>query len=52
MTFTQLKNQVDALCRKYATELEIYRATPLALELCDEMADALTEVDPENWTAG
>ena len=46
MTFIQIRNQVDALCRKYATELEIYRATPLALELCDEMADALTPGRP------
>ena len=42
MTFTQLRNQVNTLMRKYATELEVYRATPLALELCDEMTDAVT----------
>ena len=42
MTFSQLRNQVDTLCRKYASELEVYRARPLALELCDEMASAVT----------
>ena len=48
MTFTQLKNQVDALCRKYATELAIYRARPLALEFCDEMAEAVTPGKPKS----
>lgn len=47
MTFTQLKNQVNALCRKYATELAIYRARPLALDLCDQMADAVTPGRPK-----
>ena len=46
MTFTQLRNQVDALCRKYAAELEIYRARPLALEFCDEITNAVTGSDP------
>ena len=38
MTFSQLRTQVDALCRKYATELEVYRLRLLALDFCDEMA--------------
>ena len=38
MTFSQLRTQVDALCRKYATELEVYRLRFLALDFCDEMA--------------
>ena len=42
MTFAQIKRQVDALCRKYAAELAIYRARTLALELCDRMADSVT----------
>ena len=46
MTFTRLRSQVDSLMRKYATELAVYRATPLALELCDQMADAVTPGRP------
>ena len=46
MTFTRLRSQVDSLMRKYATELQVYRATPLALELCDQMADAVTPGRP------
>ena len=42
MTFAQLKNQVNKLMRKYATEVAVYRARPLALEFCDEMAAAVT----------
>ena len=42
MTFTQLRIQVDALCRRYATVLEVYRLRPLAQEFCDEMADSVT----------
>ena len=38
MTFSQLRTQVDALCRKYATELEVYRLRLLAHDFCDEMA--------------
>ena len=47
MTFIQLKNQVNTLCRKYATELAIYRARPLALDLCDQMADSVTPGRPK-----
>ena len=47
MTFTQIKNQVNALCRKYATELAIYRSRTLALELCDQMADSVTPGRPK-----
>ena len=46
MTFTQLRTQVDALCRKYASELEIYRARPLVLEFCDEMAESVSGSKP------
>ena len=46
MTFARLRSQVDSLMRRYTTELEIYRATPLALELCDQMADAVTPGRP------
>ena len=28
MTFNQLKNQVNKLMRKYATEIAVYRARP------------------------
>ena len=47
MTFAQIKRQVDALCRKYVTELAVYHARPLALELCDQMADAVTPGRPK-----
>ena len=46
MTFAQLRSQVNTLMRKYDTELQLYRATPLALELCDQMADAVTPGRP------
>ena len=46
MTFSQLRTQVDALCRKYAAELEAYRLRPLAQELCDEMAGSVTGNKP------
>ena len=46
MTYTQLRTQVDALCRKYAAELEVYRCRPLAREFCDEMTDAVTGGKP------
>lgn len=34
MTFSQLRNQVGALCRKYATELELYRELGLHSAPC------------------
>ena len=46
VTFTRLKNIVDQLKRKYATQLTVYRARPFALELCDQMADAVTTGRP------
>ena len=46
MTFTQLRNQVNTLMHKYDTQLQLYRAAPLALELCDQMADAVTPGRP------
>ncbi|MYE41377.1 MAG: hypothetical protein F4X27_14320 [Chloroflexi bacterium] len=48
MTFTRLRIQVDSLMRKYYTELQLYRAAPLALELCDQMADAVTPGRPNS----
>ena len=42
MSFSHLRSQVDALCRKYAVELEAYRLRSVALEFCDDMADAVT----------
>lgn len=39
MTFFQLRNEVDALYRKYSTELQIHRSRYVILEICDEMAD-------------
>ena len=46
MTLSQLRTQVDALCRKYATQLEVYRLRPLAQEFCDEMTDAVIGPEP------
>ena len=46
MTFARLRTQVDSLMRKYDTQLQLYRAAPLALELCDRMADAVTPGRP------
>ena len=50
MTFSQLRTQVDALCRKYATELEVYRLRLLAFDFCDEMAVTMpkTKVPDKN----
>ena len=48
MTFARLRIQVDSLMRKYDTELQLYRAAPLALELCDRMADAVTPGRPNS----
>ena len=47
MTISDLRRRVDALCRKYATELRIYRLRRLALEFCDEMAEAVQGPKPE-----
>ena len=46
MTLNQLKNQVNKLMRKYAAEVAVYRARPLALEFCDEMTAAVTGDKP------
>ena len=48
MTFARLRNIVDTLKCKYATELAVYRAQSLALELCDQMADAVTPGRPKS----
>ena len=42
MTLSQIKAQVEALCRKYAKELELYLLGKVSAEFCDEVADALT----------
>ena len=42
MTLSQIKAQVEALCRKYAPQLEVYRLSKVAVKFCDEMHDALT----------
>ena len=55
MTLSQIKAQIEALCRKYAPELEVYRLAPVAVKFCDEMHDALTNPesgpvkDPWDW---
>ena len=55
MTLSQIKAQVEALCRKYAPQLEVYRLAPVAVKFCDEMHDALTKPksgpvkDPWDW---
>ena len=46
MSFSQLRTQVDALCRKYAAQLEVYRLRPLAQDFCDDMANAVTGDKP------
>ena len=43
MSFSTLRRQVDALLLKYAAKVEIYRLRPHALDLCDEMTEAVTE---------
>ena len=43
MNFSTLRRQVDALLLKYATKVQIYRLRPHALDLCDEMTEAVTE---------
>ena len=48
MTFARLKNLVADLKRKYADELAVYRSRPFALELCDQMADAVTPGRPRS----
>ena len=42
MTLSRIRSQVVALSRKYATELALYRARPVASDFCDEMASAVT----------
>ena len=55
MTLSQIKAQVEALCRKYAPQLEVYRLSKVAVKFCDEMHDALTNPksgpvkDPWDW---
>ena len=53
MTLSEIRREVNALCRKYAPQLaayraklEIERATPIAEDFCDEMEDALTSDEP------
>ena len=55
MTLSQIKAQVEALCRKYAPQLEVYHLSKVAVKFCDEMHDALTNPqsgpvkDPWDW---
>ena len=57
MTLSQIKAQVDALCRKYAKELELYYLGKVSAEFCEEVADALTNPrsgpvkDPFDWVS-
>ena len=41
-TYAQLRSRVDALMRKYSTELKLYRLRPVAVDFCDEMTAAVT----------
>ena len=56
MTLSQIRSQVEALKRKYAAELEVYRLRELAHEFCGEMTEAVTGSRPGpilpalNWT--
>ena len=55
MTLSQIKAQIEALCRKYAPQLEFYRLAPVTVKFCDEIHDALTNPqsgpvkDPWDW---
>ena len=42
MNLSQIRREVEALMCKYATELELYRMRPHALQFCDEMTGAVT----------
>ena len=42
MTLSQIRREVDALMRKYADELEVYRLRPVAQQFCDDMTNAVT----------
>ena len=46
MTLSQIRNSVDALCRKYAPELALYRARGLASEFCLQYAVAVADRKP------
>ena len=45
-TLSQLRNQVDALQRKYARELAVYRLRPLAEDFSQQWAIALSNRQP------
>ncbi len=57
MTLSQIRSQIEALLRKYATEVEVYRLGQVTTEFCDEVADALTNPksgpvkDPFDWAS-
>ena len=57
MTLSQIKAQVEALCRKYAKEIELYLLGKVSAEFCDEVADALIHPksgpvkDPFDWVS-
>ena len=41
MTLLQIRREIEAVKRQYATELAAYRLRPLALEFCDELTEAV-----------
>ncbi len=57
MTLSQIRSQIEALLRKYATEVEVYRLDKVTAEFCDEVADALINPksgpvkDPFDWAS-
>ena len=53
MTLSELRREVNALCRKFAPQLaarraklEIESATPIAEDFCDEMESVVTAGEP------
>ena len=48
MNISYLRRRVDALVRKYADEIAVHRLRPLALEFCDEMAEAVQAPKPKS----
>ena len=47
MTLSQIRSQVDALCRKYHRELAIYRATRVASEIAQLWMIAVANRQPK-----
>ena len=46
MTFTQVRNQIDTLMRKYAREVAIYRLQPVATKIAQLWEDASDNQQP------